>query len=78
MNDLYHPDGETIYLQYLDTNNLCECAMVQKLPTHGFLQKEVEDFIPEKICQKRQERMFKRLMWSIQKSCTKTTTSCNF
>ena len=49
MKDLYNPDEESIYLQYLDANNLYGWAMVQNLPTHGFLWKEVEDFTPEKI-----------------------------
>ena len=33
----------------VDTNNLYGWAMVQKLPTHGFLWKEPENFTPEKI-----------------------------
>ena len=32
----YNPDKESIYLQYLDANNLYGWAMTQKLPTHGF------------------------------------------
>ena len=43
MKDLYNPDKESIYLQYLDANNLYGWAMVQKLPTHGFKWKERED-----------------------------------
>ena len=49
MNDLYNPDKEGIYPQYLDANNLYGWAMVQNLPTHGFLWKDTEDFTPEKI-----------------------------
>ena len=49
MNDLYNPDEKSIYVQYLDANNLYGWAVVQKLPTHGFLWKEADDFIPEKI-----------------------------
>ena len=49
MKDLYNPDEESIYLQYLDANNLYGWAMVQNLPTHGFLWKDTEDFTPEKI-----------------------------
>ena len=49
MKDLYNLDEESIYLQYLDANNLYGWAMVQKLPTHGFKWKEGEDFTPEKI-----------------------------
>ena len=49
MNDLYCPDEESIYLQYLDSNNLYGWVVVQKLPTHGFLWKKVEDFASEKI-----------------------------
>ena len=48
MKDLYNPDEESMYLQYLDANNLYGWAMIQKLPTHGFLWKEAEDFTPEK------------------------------
>ena len=49
MKDLQNPDEESIYLQYLDANNLYGWAMVQNLPTHGFLWKDAEDFTPEKI-----------------------------
>ena len=49
MNDLHNPDEKSIYLQYLDANNLYGWAMVQNLPTHGFLWKDTEDFTPEKI-----------------------------
>ena len=49
MKDLYNPDEESIYLQYLDANNLYGWAMVQNLPTHGFLWKEAGGFTPEKI-----------------------------
>ena len=49
IKDLYNPDEESIYLQYVDANNLYGWAMVQNLPTHGFLWKDTEDFTPEKI-----------------------------
>ena len=49
MKDLYNPDKESIHLQYLDTINLYGWAMIQTLPTHGFLWKKAEDFTPEKI-----------------------------
>ena len=49
INGLYNPDEKSIYLQYLDANNLYGWAMVQNLPTHGFLWKDTEDFTPEKI-----------------------------
>ena len=49
MKDLYNPDEESIYLKYLDANNLYGWTMVQNLPTHGFLWKKAEDFTPEKI-----------------------------
>ena len=49
MKDLYNSDEESIYLQYVDANNLYGWAMVQNLPTHGFLWKDTEDFTPEKI-----------------------------
>ena len=37
MKDPYNLDEKSIYLQYLDKNNLYRWAMVQNLPTHGFL-----------------------------------------
>ena len=49
MKGLYNPEKESIYLQYLDASNLYGWAMVQNLPTHGFLWKKAEDFRPEKI-----------------------------
>ena len=49
MNDLHNPDEKSIYLQYLDANNLYGWAMVQNLPRHGFKWKNREDFTPEKI-----------------------------
>ena len=49
MKDLYSPEEESMYLQYLDANNLYGWAMVQNLPTHGFLWEDAEDFTPEKI-----------------------------
>ena len=49
MEGLYNPDEESIYLQYLDANNLYGWAVVQNLPTHGFLWKDVEELTPEKI-----------------------------
>ena len=49
MKDLYNPNEESTYLQYLDANNLYGWAMVQKLPTHGFMwKKNVEGFTIEK------------------------------
>ena len=36
MKDLYNLEEESIYLQYLDANNLYGWAMIQNLPTHGF------------------------------------------
>ena len=49
MKDLYNPGEESISLQYLDANNLYGWAMVQNLPTHGFVWKDAEDFTPLKI-----------------------------
>ena len=49
MKDLYNPDEKSIYLQYLDANNLYGWAIVENLPTHRFLWKKIEDFTPEKI-----------------------------
>ena len=39
MKDLYNPEEESIYLQYMDINNLYGWAMVQNLPIQGFLWK---------------------------------------
>ena len=49
MKDLYNPDELSIYLQYVDANNLYGWAMINNLPTHGFKWKNGEDFTPEKI-----------------------------
>ena len=49
MKNLHNPDEQSIYLQYLDANNLYGWVMVQNLPTHGFKWKKGEDFTPEKI-----------------------------
>ena len=49
MKDLYNPDEESIYLQYLDANNFYGWAMVQNLPTHQLLWKDTENVTPEKI-----------------------------
>ena len=49
MKDFYNPDEESIYLQYVDANNLYGWAMINNLPTFGFKWKKGEDFTPEKI-----------------------------
>ena len=49
MKELYNPNENSIYLQYLDANNLYGWVMVQNLRTHRFLWKKAEDFTPEKI-----------------------------
>ena len=49
MKDLYNPDEESIYLQYLDANNLYGWEMMQYLPTHRILWKDTENVTPEKI-----------------------------
>ena len=49
MKDLYNPDEESIYLENVDANNLYGWAMINNLPTHGFLSKKGEDFTIEKI-----------------------------
>ena len=49
IKDLYNPDKLSIYLQYMDANNLYRWAMINNLPTHGFLWKKAEEFTPEKI-----------------------------
>ena len=49
MSDLCNPDEKSIYLQYLNANNLYVWAMVQNLPTHGFKWENGEGFTSEKI-----------------------------
>ena len=49
MKDLYNPDEESLYLQYVDANNLYGWAMINNLPTLGFKWKKGEDFTPVKI-----------------------------
>ena len=49
MKDLYNPDEVSIYLKYLDANNLYGCAIVQNLPRHRFKWKDGEDFTAEKM-----------------------------
>ena len=55
MKDLYNPDEESIYLEFMNANNLYGWAIVQNLPTHGVLWKEAGDFTPEKI-----DKLFKK------------------
>ena len=40
IKDLYNPDEESIYLQYVDANNLYGWAMINSLTTHEFLWKK--------------------------------------
>ena len=80
MKDLFDLDEESIYLEYVDANNLYGWGMVQNLLTHGFLWKETGDFTPEKI-----DELFKKnkrgyllevyVKYPIQTSCTKITMS---
>ena len=50
MGELYKPDDEISYLQYLDANNLYGWAMSEALPTHGFKWvKNVEEFTAKRI-----------------------------
>ena len=46
INGLYSPDEKSIYLQYLDANNLYGWAMVQNLPSH--LNGRMEKTLPLK------------------------------
>ena len=48
MKDLYNPDELSIYLPYVDANNLYRWAMINNLPTHGFKWKKGEGFTPKK------------------------------
>ena len=43
----YNPDKESVYIQYLDANNLYGWAMSQPLPTHGF--KWMKNLTKEKV-----------------------------
>ena len=43
----YNPDKESVYIQYLDANNLYGWAMSQPLPTHGF--EWIENLTKEKV-----------------------------
>ena len=50
IRDLYNPEEESSYLQYLDANNLYGWAMSQDLPTDNFKwEKNVEKFTAKKI-----------------------------
>ena len=50
MGELYKPDDERSYLQYLDANNLYGWAMSEALPTHGFKWvRNVEEFTAKRI-----------------------------
>ena len=49
MNNLCNPDEVSLFLQYLDANNLYGWAVVQNLPIHRFKWKKTEDSTPEKI-----------------------------
>ena len=49
IKDVYNLDELSIYLQYVDANNLYGWAMIKNLPTHGFKWKKGEDFTPGKI-----------------------------
>ena len=49
LKDLYNFNELSIYLQYMDASNLYGWAMINNLPTHGFLWKKAEEFTPEKI-----------------------------
>lgn len=50
MKEQHNPVDKIPYFQYLDANILYGYAMIQKLPTHAFLQKKkVDNFTSEKI-----------------------------
>ena len=48
MQEHCNHDETSIYLQYLNANNLNGWAMIQKLPIHGFAWGKVDYFTPEK------------------------------
>ena len=49
LKNLRNLEEESIYLQYVDANNLYGRAMVQNLQIHGILWKDAGDIAPEKI-----------------------------
>ena len=49
MKDLYNPNEKSMYLQYLDANNLYGRAMINNSPTQRFKWKNGQNFTPEKI-----------------------------
>ena len=49
MKCLYNNDELSIYLQYVDANNLHGSAMINNLTTHGFKWKKAEEVTSEKI-----------------------------
>ena len=49
MKGLYNFNESSIYLQYVDVNNLYGWAMINILSTHGFKWKKAEDFAPQKM-----------------------------
>ena len=49
MKGLYNFNESSIYLQYVDVNNLYGWAMINNLSTHGFKWKKAEDFAPQKM-----------------------------
>ena len=54
-------------------------AIRKKLPTCGFALEEVKDLMPERIYKLKKrinKGIFRKLMWSIQRSCTRSITSC--
>ena len=42
MGDLYNPNKESSYLQYLDANNLYDLVMLQPLPSSKFKWVEID------------------------------------
>lgn len=48
MKDQYNPDATSVYLRYLEANNIYGWAVIQKLPTHWFAWEKVDDFTYEK------------------------------
>ena len=81
MKDLYNPDELSIYLQYLDANNLYGWAMIKNLPTNGFKWKKGEDFTPEKIdklVKKDQRGYLLEVDVKYPKSCMRIVMSWHF
>ena len=49
MGDKFNPKEDSSYLEYLDTNNIYGWAMIEPLPTRGFILVDPSEFTPDRI-----------------------------